>query len=148
MRVEVRDPNVLPLLDESGEVHRLEKLEADVIRFALGHYRGQMSAMARKLGIGRSTLYRKMKEYGPLRRRSAGERRGGGVAKARHLGVVTADAVPEHLVAGESRAAPKPADAIDFFRGDDHVTMRCTNPGGGGGCAGRCSRPEGPWTRV
>ena len=32
--------------------------------FALAHYRGQMSAMARKLGIGRSTLYRKMKEYG------------------------------------------------------------------------------------
>ena len=26
-------------------------------------YRGQMSAVARKLGIGRSTLYRKLKEY-------------------------------------------------------------------------------------
>ena len=64
VRVEVRDPNVLPLLDENGDVQTLEKLEADTIRFALGHYRGQMSAMARKLGIGRSTLYRKMKEYG------------------------------------------------------------------------------------
>ena len=64
VRIEVRDPNVLPLLDENGDVHTLEKLEADTIRFALGHYRGQMSAMARKLGIGRSTLYRKMKEYG------------------------------------------------------------------------------------
>ena len=64
VRVEVRDPNVLPLLDESGDVRRLEMLEADAIRFALSHYRGQMSAMARKLGIGRSTLYRKMKEYG------------------------------------------------------------------------------------
>ena len=64
VRVEVRDPNVLPLLDEGGDVRKLELLEADAIRFALGHYRGQMSAMARKLGIGRSTLYRKMKEYG------------------------------------------------------------------------------------
>lgn len=64
VRIEVRDPNVLTLLDENGDVHTLEKLEAETIRFALGHYRGQMSAMARKLGIGRSTLYRKMKEYG------------------------------------------------------------------------------------
>ena len=64
VRVEVRDPNVLPLLDDGGDVRKLEVLEAETIRFALGHYRGQMSAMARKLGIGRSTLYRKMKEYG------------------------------------------------------------------------------------
>jgi DNA-binding NtrC family response regulator len=54
----------MPLLDQKGDVRKLEAIEADVIRFALGHYRGQMSAMARKLGIGRSTLYRKMKEYG------------------------------------------------------------------------------------
>jgi len=43
---------------------RLDALEAEAIRFALVHYRGRMSAMARKLGIGRSTLYRKIKEYG------------------------------------------------------------------------------------
>lgn len=35
-----------------------------MICFALSHYRGQMSQVARKLGIGRSTLYRKMKEGG------------------------------------------------------------------------------------
>ncbi len=64
VRVEVRDPNVLKLLDENGDVRRLEWLEEKAIRFALTHYRGQMSEMARKLGIGRSTLYRKMKEYG------------------------------------------------------------------------------------
>ncbi|WP_034994105.1 sigma-54-dependent transcriptional regulator [Beijerinckia mobilis] len=62
--VELRDPNVLRLLDEEGEVQPLERLEAEIIRFSLLHYRGQMSAMARKLGIGRSTLYRKLKEYG------------------------------------------------------------------------------------
>ena len=64
LRVEVRDPNTLRLLDENGDVRRLESLEEETIRFALSHYRGQMSEMARKLGIGRSTLYRKMKDYG------------------------------------------------------------------------------------
>ena len=64
VRVEVRDPNVLRLLDENGDVRRMEEMEAELIRFALGHYRGQMSEMARKLGIGRSTLYRKMKDFG------------------------------------------------------------------------------------
>ncbi len=64
VRIEVRDPNVLRLLDENGDVRRLERLEEETIRFALTHYRGQMSEMARKLGIGRSTLYRKMKDYG------------------------------------------------------------------------------------
>jgi DNA-binding NtrC family response regulator len=62
--VEVRDPNVLALLDESGRMHRLDRLEKEAIRFALGHYHGQISAVARGLGIGRSTLYRKMKDYG------------------------------------------------------------------------------------
>ncbi len=61
---EKRDPNQLALIDDSGDVRKLEDIEADVIRFALSHYRGQMSQMARKLGIGRSTLYRKMKEIG------------------------------------------------------------------------------------
>ncbi|HUZ66675.1 MAG TPA: sigma-54 dependent transcriptional regulator [Beijerinckiaceae bacterium] len=64
LRVEVRDPNVLRLLNENGDVRKLDDLEAETIRFALAHYRGQMSAMARKLGIGRSTLYRKMKDFG------------------------------------------------------------------------------------
>ncbi len=64
VRFEVRDPNVLRLLDENGDVRRMEEMEAELIRFALGHYRGQMSEMARKLGIGRSTLYRKMKDFG------------------------------------------------------------------------------------
>ncbi|MGH7936036.1 MAG: sigma-54 interaction domain-containing protein, partial [Chthoniobacterales bacterium] len=64
VRVEVRDPNVIRLVDESGNLRPLDQLEAESIRFALAYYRGQMSAVARKLGIGRSTLYRKMKEHG------------------------------------------------------------------------------------
>jgi DNA-binding NtrC family response regulator len=38
----------------------LEDIEAQAIRFALSHYRGQMSEAARRLKIGRSTLYRKL----------------------------------------------------------------------------------------
>ncbi|ATQ67498.1 MULTISPECIES: sigma-54-dependent transcriptional regulator [Methylosinus] len=64
VRVEIRDPNVMSLLGQHGEMRRLEDIEAEVIKFALVHYRGQMSEIARRLGIGRSTLYRKMKEYG------------------------------------------------------------------------------------
>jgi DNA-binding NtrC family response regulator len=64
VRVEVRDPHVLALLDEDGELRRLDELEAEIIRFALTHYRGHMSAVSRRLGIGRSTLYRKLKDLG------------------------------------------------------------------------------------
>ncbi|MFN3688977.1 sigma-54-dependent transcriptional regulator [Salinarimonas sp.] len=64
VRVEVRDPNAVGLLDEDGQLRTLESLEAEVIRFALKHYRGHMSEVSRRLGIGRSTLYRKLKEFG------------------------------------------------------------------------------------
>jgi len=64
VRVEMRDPNVLALLGDNGDMRPLDQIEAEAIRFALARYRGRMSAAARKLGIGRSTLYRKMKEYG------------------------------------------------------------------------------------
>ncbi|MDQ6703137.1 MAG: sigma-54 dependent transcriptional regulator [Pseudomonadota bacterium] len=67
IRMEVRDPNVLALLDENGNARHLDRLEAEAIKFALVHYRGQMSAVARKLGIGRSTLYRKLKQYDLLK---------------------------------------------------------------------------------
>ena len=62
--LETRDRHLLRLIDDHGEVRKLEDIEAESIRFALTHYRGQMSQVARKLGIGRSTLYRKMKESG------------------------------------------------------------------------------------
>ena len=54
----------LPLLDAAGDVLPLEAVEAAAIRFAIGHYRGQMSEVARKLRIGRSTLYRKIEHLG------------------------------------------------------------------------------------
>jgi DNA-binding NtrC family response regulator len=51
-------------LDAEGQVRTLEEIEADVIRFALCHYNGHMSEVARRLKIGRSTLYRKLRELG------------------------------------------------------------------------------------
>ncbi|HSG94689.1 MAG TPA: sigma-54 dependent transcriptional regulator, partial [Afifellaceae bacterium] len=51
------------ILDERGDVRNFDALEEEVIRFALDHYRGRMSEVARRLGIGRSTLYRKLKGY-------------------------------------------------------------------------------------
>jgi len=56
--------DVLPLLDVDGEVRALEELEAELIRYAITHYRGQMSEVARRLRIGRSTLYRKLDALG------------------------------------------------------------------------------------
>lgn len=49
---------------DGGHIRRLEEIEKDMIRLALHRYRGQMSQVARKLGIGRSTLYRKMRTFG------------------------------------------------------------------------------------
>ncbi|TCM53647.1 DNA-binding NtrC family response regulator [Rhizobium sp. PP-F2F-G48] len=51
-------------VDAGGHVRKLAEVEEELIRFALKFYRGQMSQVARKLGIGRSTLYRKLKDYG------------------------------------------------------------------------------------
>lgn len=65
VRVEVRDPHAMSLVvEETGDMKTMEAVEAEVIRFALQFYRGRMSEVSRRLGIGRSTLYRKLKELG------------------------------------------------------------------------------------
>ena len=56
-----------------GDVRPLEEIEAEAIRFAIAHYRGQMSEVARRLRIGRSTLYRKLDELGLGERRATDE---------------------------------------------------------------------------
>jgi DNA-binding NtrC family response regulator len=63
IQVPVKDPNAIELT-EGSDLRRMDDLERDIIRFALQHYRGHMSEVSRKLGIGRSTLYRKLKDYG------------------------------------------------------------------------------------
>jgi len=52
------------LYTDDGNLRPLEEIEADVIRLAIGHYRGRMTEVARRLGIGRSTLYRKLSDLG------------------------------------------------------------------------------------
>jgi DNA-binding NtrC family response regulator len=59
-----KDAVGIPALSDSGDIRSLEAVEADMIRLAFGRYRGRMTEIARRLGIGRSTLYRKMREIG------------------------------------------------------------------------------------
>jgi DNA-binding NtrC family response regulator len=59
-----KDAIGIPALSDSGDIRPLEAVEADMIRLAFGRYRGRMTEIARRLGIGRSTLYRKMREIG------------------------------------------------------------------------------------
>jgi DNA-binding NtrC family response regulator len=54
----------LALTDADGHARPLEEIEVEVIRSAIARYRGQMSEVARRLRIGRSTLYRKLDEIG------------------------------------------------------------------------------------
>ena len=61
---EARGEIGVPALTASGDVRPLEDVEADMIRLALEHCRGRMTDVARALGIGRSTLYRKLREIG------------------------------------------------------------------------------------
>jgi DNA-binding NtrC family response regulator len=49
---------------DSRDFRKLSDIEKDVITSALEYYGGRMSEVARKLGIGRSTLYRKLEEFG------------------------------------------------------------------------------------
>ncbi len=51
------------ITDSTGELRTLEAIERDLIQYAIDFYSGHMSEVARRLGIGRSTLYRKVREY-------------------------------------------------------------------------------------
>lgn len=51
------------VMDTAGELRTLESVERDLIQYAIDFYAGHMSEVARKLGIGRSTLYRKVREH-------------------------------------------------------------------------------------
>jgi DNA-binding NtrC family response regulator len=57
-------PYALSTTDISGHMRKLEEMESEIIRLAISRYDGHMSEVARRLGIGRSTLYRKLKEFG------------------------------------------------------------------------------------
>lgn len=66
--VELRQSPAVPdsavsVLDREGHLRTLEEIERDLIEFAINNYSGHMSEVARRLGIGRSTLYRKVREH-------------------------------------------------------------------------------------
>ncbi|MEO6153120.1 MAG: helix-turn-helix domain-containing protein [Croceibacterium sp.] len=54
---------LLTLYDEAGNLRRLRDIERDVLRLAIENYTGQRSELARRLGISRSSLYRKLDQY-------------------------------------------------------------------------------------
>src|SRR6202000_3173728 len=64
MATPLASPYALSAVDTGGHMRKLEDVEAEVIRMAIARYDGHMSEVARRLGIGRSTLYRKLKELG------------------------------------------------------------------------------------
>lgn len=55
---------MVKLISKQGEIRPIDQVEKEMIEFAIEIYNGKMSEVARRLGIGRSTLYRKLKEYG------------------------------------------------------------------------------------
>jgi len=57
-------PYGLSVTDAAGNIRKFVELESEIIRMAIARYNGHMSEVARRLGIGRSTLYRKLKEFG------------------------------------------------------------------------------------
>jgi DNA-binding NtrC family response regulator len=54
----------LNVTDAAGNIRKFVEMESEIIRMAIARYNGHMSEVARRLGIGRSTLYRKLKEFG------------------------------------------------------------------------------------
>lgn len=66
------------IFDDKGELRPLCEVEAEVIEKALTYYHGHMSEIARRLGIGRSTLYRKITDLG-LEGSLPATQRGGGM---------------------------------------------------------------------
>ncbi len=58
------EESLVSIMDRDGHLRTLEEIERDLIEFAIENYSGHMSEVARRLGIGRSTLYRKVREHG------------------------------------------------------------------------------------
>ena len=46
-----------------GKVQTIDELESEAIRTAIENFKGNLTEAAKALGIGRATLYRKVKQY-------------------------------------------------------------------------------------
>ncbi|MBI1393785.1 MAG: response regulator [Alphaproteobacteria bacterium] len=51
------------VFDDEGHLRSLQDIERDLIELAIETYNGQMTEVARRLGMGRSTLYRKLRDH-------------------------------------------------------------------------------------
>lgn len=60
------------LIRSDGGMKRLAEIELEAIEFAIEHCDGNMSLAAQTLGIGRSTLYRKVREASSKGRKPVG----------------------------------------------------------------------------
>lgn len=59
-----QSPYSMSLVGSDSHMRKMDEMESEIIRTAIARYDGHMSEVARRLGIGRSTLYRKLKEFG------------------------------------------------------------------------------------
>lgn len=55
--------NVLAFRTPDSRVQKMDELEAKAIENAILQYKGNLTEAAKALGIGRATLYRKVKQY-------------------------------------------------------------------------------------
>ncbi len=64
-RLDPSDHNAsrVDLFDREGHLRTLQEIERDLIMLAIETYDGRMSEVARRLGMGRSTLYRKIRDH-------------------------------------------------------------------------------------
>lgn len=58
------EADAVRVFDRDGHLRTLEDIERDLIQLAIETYQGRMSEVARRLGMGRSTLYRKLRDHG------------------------------------------------------------------------------------
>lgn len=65
LTVETNGSNVVafPTQTTESKVQKMEDLEAKAIETAINQYKGNLTEAAKALGIGRATLYRKVKQY-------------------------------------------------------------------------------------
>lgn len=59
----MKSNNVVFFPSQNHKVSKINELEAQAIREAIHAYNGNLTEAARALGIGRATLYRKVKLY-------------------------------------------------------------------------------------
>ncbi len=55
--------NATPTTTTDGRVQTMDELESKAIEAAILQFRGNLTEAAKALGIGRATLYRKVKQY-------------------------------------------------------------------------------------